>query len=496
VVDKERQVDSASRKVESCLQVEGSQLVRRVLLLLLTLLLLILAGCSLLEEPPQPVIPTPIPTAPPLPQTGDGIPAEQVTDPVSDIVPSVDPEILDLINAVSQQQLTAYVQTLEGFGTRNSFSALDREDRGIGAARNWIYSEFERVGNGRLQVAFDEFLLSYNGMSADQKNVVATLPGTGRSNGVIIVMAHYDSRGVDEMDGFSTNTAANDNASGVALLLETARVLSSREWNQTIMFIAMAAEEQGTYGSRHFAQNAFLDNLNVLAVVNYDAVGGRLGIPQLARLFAQDVRQSPAGELSRYYEYIGGHYLPTFPVIVIDALDREGRYGDHREFIHLGMPAVRVMESEEDERLLNSVRDTWSLIDYSYHQKLAQLNVAFLANAAGAPPPPVQPTIVALADPGTYLLTWPVEPGAAGYAISFRPIGSAIYEPFRFVRAENAGNVVLTGYDPDTTYAVSIAALSANGRLGLFTRELIVGPLPDTTNLSLNDGSTIEQTAQ
>jgi hypothetical protein len=471
-------------------------LVRRALLFLLASLLLILAGCSLLEEPPQPVIPTPIPTAPPLPQTGDGIPAEQVTDPVSDIVPAIDPEITDLVNAVSQQQLTAYVQALESFGTRNSFSPTDREGYGIGAARQWIFSEFERVGNGRLQVAFDDFLLSYNGQTAEQSNIVATLPGTGTSNGVIIVMAHYDSRGVDEMDGFSTNTAANDNGSGVALLLETARVMSSREWNQTIMFVAMAAEEQGTYGSRHFAQNAFLDNLNILAVINYDAVGGRLGIPQLARLFAQDVRQSAAGEIGRYFEYISGHYLPTFPIVIIDALDREGRYGDHREFVHLGMPAVRVMESEEDERLLNSLRDTWSVIDYSYHQKFAQLNVAFLANAAGAPPPPVQPTIVALADPGTYLLTWPVEPGADGYAISFRPIGSLTYEPFRFVRAENAGNVVLTGYDPDTTYAVSIAALNENGRLGLFTRELIVGPLPETTNLSLNDDSQTEQTAQ
>ena len=209
---------------------------------------------------------------------------------------------------------------------------------------------------------------------------------------------------------------------------------------------------------------------------------------------AQDVRQSPAGQIGRFYEYIAGHYLPAFPVVILNALDREGRYGDHREFVHLGMPAVRVMESEEEPALLNSLRDTWSLIDYSYHQKIAQLNVTFLANAAGAPPPPVQPTIVALADPGTFLLTWPVEPGVAGYAISFRPISSPTYEPFRFVRAEKAGNVVLTGYDPDTTYAVSMAALSESGRLGLFTRETIVGPPSGTQDLSLNDEAA--QTAQ
>lgn len=462
---------------------------RQVLFVTFALVLLVLAGCSLLDGPPQPVIPTPIPTAPPLPGSGQGIPAEQVTDPVSDIVPAVDPEITDLLTLVSQQQLMAYVQTLENFGTRNSFSSIDREDHGIGAAKRWIFDEFTRVGNGRLQVAYDDFLLSYKGKTSEQSNIVATLPGVGTNNGVIIVMAHYDNRPVDDLDGFTKASGANDNASGVALLLETARIMSSREWNQTIMFVAMAAEEQGTFGSRHFAQNAFLDNLNILAVVNYDAVGGRLGIPQLVRLFAQDLRQSPAGEIGRYYEYIGGHYLPTFPVVILDALDREGRYGDHREFVNLGMPAVRVMESEEDPDLLNSNRDTWSLIDYTYHQNFVQLNLAFLANAAGAPPPPVKPTIVALADPGTFLLTWPVEPGVDGYAISFRPINSPIYEPFRFVRAEKAGNVVLTGYDPDTTYAVSIAALNESGRLGLFTSETIVGPQAETQNLSFNSSS-------
>lgn len=466
----------------------------RTLSLAILVLLLALAGCSLLEEPPQPVIPTPIPTAPPLPGL-DGIPAESVTDPVSDIVPAIDPEIAGLVNAVSQQQLMAYVQTLENFGTRSSFSVADREDRGIGAARRWIADEFERVGNGRLQVAFDDFVLSYKGQTTEQRNVIATLPGTGHADGVIIVMAHYDNRPADDLDGFSRASGANDNASGVALLLETARIMSSREWNQTIMFIAMAAEEQGTYGSRHFAQNAFLDNLNVLGVINYDAVGGRLGIPQMVRLFADNLRQSPAGEIGRYYEFIAGHYLPTFPVVIIDALDREGRWGDHREFVQLGMPAVRVIESEEDPDLLNSLLDTWSLIDYAYHQKIVQLNVAFLANAAGAPPPPVQPTIVPLADPGTYLLTWPVEPGVSGYAISFRPINSPTYEPFRFVRAEKAGNVVLTGYDPGTTYAVSIAALNESGRLGLFTRETIVGLPAEPQDLS-QDGDAVVQSAQ
>lgn len=452
----------------------------------LVLLLLSLTACGLLREPPQPVIPTPIPTAPPLPAFPPNA-GDPVTDPVSDVVPNIDPVITELVNAVSQQQLMSYVQTLESFGTRNSFSVVDRDDHGIGGARRWIFSEFERVGNGRLQVAFDDFNLSYQGFTAEQRNVIATLPGTAPGGGTIIVMAHYDTRPQSATDGFTRSTGANDNGSGVALLLETARILSSREWNQTIMFIAMAAEEQETAGSRHFAQNAFLDNLNVLAVFNYDAIGGRAGIPQTVRLFAENLRGSVSGSLGRYYEYVSGLYLPTFPVAIQDALDREGRWGDHREFINVGMPAVRVMESEEDYDLLNSILDTWSLIDYSYHQKAVQLNVAVVANAAGAPPPPVSPTIVPMAEPGAYLLTWPVDPLASGYAISFRPLNSSTYPPFRFVRAKMAGNVVVTGFDPAETYAVSIAALDENGRLGLFTPEIFVGaPLPGEQELSVS----------
>jgi hypothetical protein len=461
------------------------KLLSRYTSLIFLLLLLSLTACGLLREPPQPVIPTPIPTAPPLP----GLPAisgDQVTDPVSDVVPDIDPVTTELVNAVSQQQLMSYVQALESFGTRNSFSVVDRDDYGIGGARRWIFSEFERVGNGRMQVEFDDFNLSYKGFTAEQRNVVATLPGTAPGDGVIIVMAHYDTRPESVTDGFTRSTGANDNGSGVALLLETARVLSSREWNQTIKFIAVAAEEQETAGSRHFAQNAFLDGMNVLAVINYDAIGGRAGIPQTVRLFAENMRRSISGALGRYYDYIGGLYLPTFPVDIKDALDREGRWGDHREFVKVGMPAIRVMESEEDYDLVNSILDTWSLIDYSYHQKAVQLNVAVVANAAGAPPPPVSPTIVPMADPGAYLLTWPVDPSAAGYAISFRPINSASFAPFRYVRANMAGNVVLTGFDPTETYAASIAALDENGRLGIFTPEVIVGAPLEERELSVS----------
>ncbi|MFQ5433859.1 MAG: M20/M25/M40 family metallo-hydrolase, partial [Anaerolineae bacterium] len=358
---------------------------RRILLLVPFTFLLM--SCSLLAGPQRPALPTPPATAPPI-DASFTLTGELVTDPVSSVAPAVDPAINQLLNEVSQQQLTGYVQTLTGFGTRNSFSAVDREDFGIGAARLWIYNEFLRVGNGRLQVRFQDFPLNYNGKFANQQNVVATLPGAGPNPSIIVIMAHYDSRVAGITDGVSRSPSADDNASGVALLLETARIMSARQWNQTVVFVALAAEEQGTFGSRYFVQETYLNNVDVLAAMNFDTVGGRPGIPQSIRLFAPDLLTSLSGQLARYFDLTSGMYVPTFSLTIIDALDRDGRYGDHREFIKAAMPGVRLTESEENPDLLNSVRDTWDLIDYGYLQQVVQITVAMLANAAGGPPPP------------------------------------------------------------------------------------------------------------
>lgn len=443
-------------------------------LISILLIALAAAGCSLMEPQPQLVIPTPPPATPAL-MIPDAS-GELVTDPVSDVVPTLDPAIESLILEVSQQQLMAYVRQLESFGTRNAFSDTQSETFGIGAARRWIFNEFVRVGNGRLVVEFQDFPLSYSGYTADQSNVVATLPGKGGGNGIIVLMAHYDNRPGEVTDGISRATGANDNASGIALLIETARIMSSRDWNQTIVFLATSAEEQGAFGARYFAENAFLDGKNVIASINYDAVGGRAGVPQHVRLFAPEFLTSNNGALGRYYEYVGGLYLPTFPVLIQDALDREGRWGDHREFVAVGFPSIRVIESVEDPDLLNSNRDTWDLIDYNYLQRIVQLNVAVTANLAGGPHQPAPPVVATMAEPGAYLLTWPVSEDAAGYAISFRPADSTYYPTFRFVRAHNAGNVALTGLDPNVTYAVSIAALNERGLVSGFSTEQFVGP--------------------
>lgn len=474
----------------------------RGFILWLLVFLLLAAGCSRAETPSGPPTPTPelvflpleeqlrpTPTLPPLPATPLPVELqaiasrEPVVDPVSDLVPAVDPQIAALLEEVSTQNLIAYVQTLENFGTRNTFSETERDDFGIGAARRWLFEEFQRVGGGRLQVQYQDYDLTFEGLSSRQRNIVATLPGSADSSGshypgVLVLMANYDSRAADWLDGRSPAPGADDNASGVAALLEIARLMSAHTWSQTVMFVALTAEEQGTFGSRHFVREAFLANRQIDAAINNDMIGGRAGIPQSVRLYSIGPDTSNARQLARYIDYVGGLYLPTFPVQLIEGLDREDRWGDQREFVNAGYPAVRLIESEEDLSIQNSTRDTWSLIDYDYFKRIVQLNLITLANMACAPPPAA--IAEPLAAPGSFLVAWVPDPEVAGYAISVRPLGSERFAPFRFVSAEQAGNVVLSGYESQTGYAISIAAVNERGCLGAFSSpEIIIPPQSD-----------------
>lgn len=449
--------------------------------ILILIFALLATACSVLDPPIRPTIPPPLLT--PLPIDSDGNPIVQATptlailEPGQVVLPGTDPDILALMENVSQQQLTSYVQTLQSFGTRNSFSPVDQEDFGIGAARRWIGGEFQRVGNGRLEVRYEDFPLTFQGKTQGQQNVVATLRGVSQYPGAIVIGAHYDSRiGDDSTDGTSLSPSANDNASGIAMLLELARLMSSRTWNQTIIFVAFASEEQGTAGSRFFVSNAILNGTQVDMALSNDGIGGRSGIPQSVRLFAPDMGVSPSGETARYVEFLNRTYQPSFPIDVINALDRPDRYGDHREFIKAGIGGIRLIESQENEDLLNSTQDTWDKIDYAYLAKTTKINLVTAANWAGAPPPMAPPTLTKIDEQGGYLVSWSTDAQTAGYALSVRPLNQINYPPFRYIPASDGGETIINGLSPTTTYAVSIAPLSVTGRLGGFSQEVLFQP--------------------
>lgn len=441
--------------------------------LLILLVTLFSSGCALLGPPPQPVIPTLEPPTAPDDNSVDFETLGESTPEVGAVAFNVDPDIAALLNSISRQNLFAYVRALESFGTRHTLSPTEPATFGIGAARRWIYDELTRVGSDRLDVRIDEFPLTYGGVATTQQNVIATLPGEGNHPGIIVVMAHYDSRGENPDDGQSLAPGANDNASGVATLIETARLLSARTWQQTIVFAFLAAEEQGTFGARQLAQDLLLDGRIIDVAINNDIVGGRPGIPQSVRIFATGPENSPHVQVARYFDTIAGMYSPMFTVDIQQAPDREGRFGDHREFLSAGVTAVRLTESVEDPGAQHNERDTADRLDYEYLVQVTRLNVAALANMAGAPPAPEQPTIAPMANAGSYLLTWPTNEQASGYAVMARPVGSYAAE-MRYVSAAEAGNVAIAGLEPDQVYNISLAALDQRGRIGLFSPETII----------------------
>ncbi|MCA9918698.1 MAG: M20/M25/M40 family metallo-hydrolase [Anaerolineales bacterium] len=443
---------------------------RRIQFLFLLPILLFLVSCSLLQGPQQLTIPTP-PGGTPFASIAQAGPL--ITDPEGNVVEGVNPDLRNLLEEVSNQNLVGYVQTLQGFNTRNTYSVSDQEGLGIGAARRWIFNEFIRVGNGRLLVEVDEFPVNQGGVVYNQQNIVATLQGSGTHPGVIVVAAHYDSRTIDPLNGSSFAPGANDNGSGVAALLETARVLSSREWSQTIIFVAFAGEEQNRLGSTHFVTEQLLQGWRFDGMISMDIVGGRPGIPQSVRLFSPGPDGSPPRQFARYMNYVANLYVPQFPYTMIDAEDRDGRYSDHISFLQAGIPGVRVTESQEDPNRQHNSGDTAEWIDYNYLRQVTQLAIAALGNAAGGPAQPVAPSLSPMAEPGAYILTWIPDSNAAGYAISFRPVGSEGYPQFRYVNASEAGNVAITGLDSAVQYAVSIAGLDGNGRIGLFSSEIL-----------------------
>jgi hypothetical protein len=438
---------------------------------LILFLLLLLSGCSLLRPPARPVVPTPAPS------TVDSDNAVAFNSLRTDAgqqnvaVPAADQALLGLIGQVSRQNLYAYVQTLQNFGTRHTLSAREREDFGIGAASRWIHDEFERVGAGRIQVGFHEFPMDYGGRLTTQQNVIARLPGEGEHNGLLVLSAYYDSRGSDPDDPTAPAPGANSNASGVALLLETARLLSARGWQQEVVFIAFAAGEQDNFGSRRYVQEVMLDGVIIDAAINVDTVGGSPGVPRSMLIFAAPENPG-AGQLARYFDVITRLYLPDFPIELRPMLDRQGRSGDQASFHAAGIPTIRISESQENSSIRHTAADTADRLDYDYLVQMTQLVVAAVANMIAAPPMPAAPAVAPMAAEGTYLLSWTTQQHAAAYAVAFR-IQASEERILRYISAAEAGEVVLTGLAPGYDYAISVAPVDSAGHIGLFSEEVV-----------------------
>jgi len=359
--------------------------------------------------------------------------------------------------ATQPQRIEADIQTLVNFGTRHTLSETVSEHRGIGAARRWIQAEFERISaacGGCLEVRVQSEVISGQDripVPTEVVNVLATLKGTSDSNRYVIMSGDIDSRISDPLDSTGDSPGANDNASGMAGVLEAARVLSQYRFVGSIVFAALSGEEQGLFGGQIMARQAVADGWQIEGVLNNDMIGNIRGINGVidntsVRVFSEATRpaetpaqaqirrftggelDSPSRNLARYIDKIADEYIDNLDVMLIYRLDRFGRGGHHRPFNDQGFAGVRIMETNEHyDRQHQDLRvesgraygDVLEGVDFKYAAKLTALNAVALASMAMAPAPPSQVTIEGMVSPNT-TLKWAKVAGAAGYKVYWR----------------------------------------------------------------------------
>ena len=397
----------------------------------------------------------------------------------------------DIAQQVSPTRIEQDIQTLVNFGTRHTLSETESDTRGIGAARRWIKSEFDKISaqcSGCLEVFYQTEVISGEKRipnATEVVSVIAIQKGTSDPNRYVLMSGDIDSRVTDVMDFTSDSPGANDNASGVAGTLEAARVLSKHKFHGSIVYAALAGEEQGLFGGRILAEYAKAQNWQLKAVLNNDMIGNIEGVTGVinnttARIFAEGTRQmetseeaswrrftggevdSPSRNLARYIDNIADNYIENLDTMVIYRLDRFRRGGHHRPFNDLGFAGVRIMETNENYnrqhqnlRTENGVEygDTIDGVDFDYAAKLTALNAVSLASMSWAPKPPTDVSISGAVQPSTTLkwlaLNADENPQLAGYKIYWRYTDAPQWQYSRYVGNVNEftlKNVVIDNY--------------------------------------------------
>lgn len=373
--------------------------------------------------------------------------------------PQVDTRIYDIVASASPERVEADIQTLAGFGTRNTFSDTLSDTRGIGAARRWIKAEFEKISaecGGCLEVFYQTTTIPASTRVPEETAVVSVIAiqrGTRYANRYVLMSGDIDSRASNGNDGETDAPGANDNASGMAGTLEAARLLTRHTFPTSIVYAGVSAEEQGLYGAQKLAQVAKDEGWEIVAVLNNDMIGNTEGIDgikdnttfrvfsepnpytdeladyQRRRTFGGEV-DGPSRQLARYVARVADLYFPNLRATMVYRLDRFGRGGDHRAFNDLGFPAVRIMETHEnynrqhqDVRVENGIEygDVVEWVDFDYVAKMTALNAAVLASLAWAPPAPTNVQIGGSNRPST-VLAWEGsdDPDLAGYKVYWR----------------------------------------------------------------------------
>lgn len=386
----------------------------------------------------------------------------------------IDPQMYEIIESVSADRLESDIRTLAGFGTRHTMSDTTSSTRGIGAARRWIKSEFEKISEacgGCLEVREQRTLVEGDPDSRIYEdtwvvNVYAVLKGDTHPDRYVIMSGDIDSRASDIRNYTIDAPGANDNASGMAGAIEAARVLSNYEFENSIIFAGLSGEEQGLYGGRHMAEMANQKGWEIIGVLNNDMIGNIEGVDgvidnrsfrifsepysseasqrdlQLKRFYGGE-NDGKSRQLARYIYETTETYLPNMNPMLIYRLDRFGRGGHHRPFNEAGFPGVRIMEAHENyNRQHQNIREENGIqygdviegVNFDYARKMTAVNAVALASLAEAPPKPENVEIGGAVEPST-TLRWekPDSDLIKGYKIYWRATSAPRWQHSEFV---------------------------------------------------------------
>lgn len=382
-----------------------------------------------------------------------------------------DPEISQYVNMVNADSLKVHVEKLVSFGTRQTMSSTTDKKSGIGAARNWVLNQFKndaKNSGGRMTVELQNEDLQPDAKRINQVtnlgNPLAILKGTNPAdNRVFIISGHLDSRVTDILNAKDDAPGANDDASGVAAVLECARILSKSNFPATVVFVAVSGEEQGLFGSKMLTDRAVKEKWNVVAMLNNDMIGNNEAIDthnisnMQLRVFSEGLpyfdldkkakyirafgleNDGEARQLARYSKEIGERYVDNLEVKLIYRNDRFLRGGDHSPFVEAGFPAVRFTDMNEnfdhqhqDLRIENKTEfgDLVKFMDFEYLRKNTAVNLSILSNLAKAPSHPENVKMDVKELTNFTNLSWekPIKGKVLGYYILLRETDQSMWQ--------------------------------------------------------------------
>jgi hypothetical protein len=299
------------------------------------------------------------------------------------------PSIADQIEAVDSTRLLLTVNELVSFGNRH---ALSTPGTGIHPARDFLLAQFTAIQQANpdtpITVYPHTFPIAFEDQVAIGENLVLLLAGTDPDAGAVLIGAHYDTRDSDLTAADSVQPGADDNASGVAAVLEIARILAERPHAATVYCVLFSAEEEGRLGSLAFIRDMIQpQNVALHAMFNLDMIGVPVGPDGVShaddlRVYSAPPDDSPSRDLARLIAETAHTYVPDLTVTIYDTLDRPNRWGDHQSFSDAGYAAARLIEPADDMTRTHNAHDVPDNLDLDYLRHVTQVALATMLTLA------------------------------------------------------------------------------------------------------------------